>query len=110
MNPFVSPVRLTGMKTTIIRYRTKPDRTEENRRLIEAVFAEIHNKKPSGLRYVSLALGEGGFVHLVERDDDAPAMQTFEAFQAFQEGIEDRCAEPPEFAEVSIVGNYRMLL
>ena len=31
------------------------------------------------------------------------------AFQAFQTGIRDRCIEPPQSGEVTIVGNYRML-
>ena len=31
------------------------------------------------------------------------------AFQAFQNGIRERCAEPPLVREATIVGNYRML-
>ena len=31
------------------------------------------------------------------------------AFQAFQSGIRERCAEPPVPRGVTIVGNYRML-
>jgi hypothetical protein len=32
-----------------------------------------------------------------------------EAFRAFQSGIKERCIEPPQAGEVTIVGNYRML-
>jgi len=31
------------------------------------------------------------------------------AFQAFQNGIRERCVEPPLVRGASVVGNYRML-
>jgi len=31
------------------------------------------------------------------------------AFQSFQQGIRDRCLDPPQSGEVTVVGNYRML-
>jgi hypothetical protein len=31
------------------------------------------------------------------------------AFKAFQSGIRDRCIEPPQPNNATIVGNYRML-
>jgi hypothetical protein len=31
------------------------------------------------------------------------------SFKAFQSGIRERCAEPPQVGGVTIVGNYRML-
>ena len=69
------------MKRMLIRYKTKPERTVENEALIKAVFAELHASAPEGLRYMSLKLADG----------------------------RDRCIEPPQSAEVTIVGNYRML-
>ena len=99
------------MKRTLIRYKTKPDRTAENEALIKAVFAELHANSPEGLRYMSLKLADGTFVHFVENDakDPAAVLQSLPAFQAFQNGIRDRCIEPPQSGEVTIVGNYRML-
>jgi hypothetical protein len=32
-----------------------------------------------------------------------------EAFKAFQQGIKERCIEPPQSGDVTVVGNYRML-
>jgi len=39
--------------TKVIRYRTKPDRAEENDRLIREVFAELAAGQPEGLHYAA---------------------------------------------------------
>ena len=77
------------MKRTLIRYRTKPDRTDENEALIKAVFGELHQKSPEGIRYLSLKLGDGSFVHFFanEADDQPSILPTLKAFAAFQNGI-----------------------
>jgi hypothetical protein len=100
------------MKRTLIRYRTKPDRTDENETLIKAVFRELHAKSPQGIRYMSLRLADGSFVHIVENEaDEQPSpVSGLAAFQAFQSGIRDRCSEPAQSQDVTIVGNYRMLV
>jgi hypothetical protein len=54
---------------TVVRYRTTPDRAEENVALIEKVFAELDASRPEGLRYASFRLGDGvSFVHVAEVD------------------------------------------
>jgi hypothetical protein len=99
------------MKRTLIRYKTKPDRTEENKRLIENVFRELQAKSPQGVRYLALKLDDGTFVHLVmvEAADGESPIAKLEAFQPFQIGIKDRCVEPPQSSDAIIIGNYRML-
>src|SRR5262245_41278778 len=52
-----------AMHGTLVRYRAKPERAEENQQLIENVFAELHAKSPEGIRYLALRLGDGTFVH-----------------------------------------------
>src|SRR5215218_4922902 len=98
------------MKTTLIRYQTHPDRTEENERLIKAVFAELEATAPEGVRYAALALGDGSFVHFVEVDtkDGSNPLSKIAAFAAFQRGIQERCLEQPKSQPATIVGNYRM--
>ena len=100
------------MKRTLIRYRTKPDRTDENEALIKAVFQELHQKSPEGIRYLSLKLADGSFIHFVanETEDRPSAVTGLKAFQAFQSGIRERCSEAPQSQGVTIVGNYRMLV
>ena len=99
------------MKRTLIRYRTRPDMTDKNAELIAAVFAELKAAQPDGVRYLSLRLDDGSFIHFVETDasDGSSALQNLASFKAFQSGIRERCAEPPQVGGVTIVGNYRML-
>src|ERR1700754_3323302 len=97
------------MKRTLIRYTTRPEATGQNRSLIEAVFQELKAKSPKGVRYMALMLDDGSFVHLVETDGEASVLQQLDAFQTFQTGIRERCAEPPKAAQAVVVGNYRML-
>jgi radical SAM superfamily enzyme with C-terminal helix-hairpin-helix motif len=97
------------MKRNLIRYKTHPERSEENQRRIEDVFAELRAKAPAGVRYLVLRDGDGGFVHLVETEEGSAGVPALDAFRAFQSGIRDRCIEPPRFADVTIVGNYRMI-
>ncbi len=99
------------MKRSLIRYRTKPEATDENERLIEAVFAELHATSPAGVAYLALKLGDGSFIHFVAVDPALPAnpIPTLDAFRAFQAGVRDRCSEAPQSGEVTVVGNYRML-
>jgi hypothetical protein len=99
------------MKRTLIRYKTKPEMTGKNAELVASVFAELKAARPEGLRYLTLRLDDGTFVHFVETeaDDGASALTKLAAFQAFQSGVRERCVEPPVFGGATIVGNYRML-
>jgi len=82
-----------------------------NAELIAGVFEELKAAKPAGVRYLSLRLDDDTFVHFVETEagDGSSALPKLAAFQAFQNGIRERCAEPPLAGGVTIVGNYRML-
>jgi hypothetical protein len=99
------------MKRTLIRYKTRPGMADRNAELVAAVFAELKAAKPEGVRYLTLRLDDDTFVHFVEAaaDDGSSALPKLAAFQAFQSGVRERCAEPPVFGGVTIVGNYRML-
>jgi hypothetical protein len=99
------------MRRTLIRYKAKPEAADRNAELVAAVFAELKAAKPEGVRYLTLRLDDDSFVHLVETtaEDGTSALPKLAAFQAFQSGIRDRCAEPPMPRGATIVGNYRML-
>jgi len=97
------------MKRTVVRYKTKPERTEENARLIGNVFAALRASAPEGIRYVVFTLVDGTFVHIAETEDGARPLAELDAFRLFQNGVKERCIEPPEPSEARIVGNYRML-
>jgi hypothetical protein len=85
--------------------------TGKNAELVASVFEELKAAKPEGLRYLTLRLDDGTFVHFVETEaeDGASALTKLAAFQAFQSGVRERCVEPPVFGGATIVGNYRML-
>jgi hypothetical protein len=97
------------MRATLVRYKAKPDAAEVNQRLIEAVFEELRSKSPDGVRYLVLKLGNGGFLHFSVTQDGAAPIPSLEVFRAFQGGIKERCLEPPQSSEATIVGSYRML-
>jgi len=95
----------------LIRYKTRPEMTDENAELIAGVFAELKTARPDGVRYLSLRLDDKSFIHLVETETSAggSALTNLAAFKAFQGGIRERCTEQPQVGGVTVVGNYRML-
>ena len=54
------------MKAIVVRYQAKPDRADENQGLIEAVFADLDDRKPEGFTYKVFRLDDGvSFIHVV---------------------------------------------
>ena|SRR5215472_8372725 len=97
------------MKRTLVRYKARPEKVEENTALIERVFQELRTRSPDGVRYLVLRLSDGTFVHFAEVADGAPPLTSLEAFRTFQSAHGERSIEPPAAASPTIVGNYRML-
>jgi len=97
------------MLTTLVRYRTLNDKADDNQRAIEAVFAELSRKVPSGLRYVAMRAPDATFFHLVMAEPDARALTDLDSFRAFREGLRERISEPPVSVDLSVVGNHRMV-
>jgi hypothetical protein len=99
------------MLTVVVRYRTKPDRADENQRLVEKVFAALDEIGDTGFAYASLRLEDGvSFVHVVVEDSGGANVSLAEvpAFQEFQAGISDRCDEQPVARGASLVGAHRL--
>ena len=94
----------------VVRYRTKPESADENERLIRAVFAELAEREPDGVRYAAFRLDDGvSFVHVVELAEGENPLASMAAFRAFQAGIDERCAEGPMAADAPAIGSYRLL-
>jgi hypothetical protein len=94
--------------TMVIRYEMKADTAQENRRLIEQVYAELAETRPDGLRYTAFLLDDGvTFVHVVTTDDDENPLQKSPAFQEFQREFAQRVAAPPVASGATQVGSYR---
>ena len=47
------------MSVVVVRYRTRPERADENQALVEKVFAELAASRPDGLRYATFRLAVG---------------------------------------------------
>lgn len=99
------------MPTVVVRYKTKPERADENQRLVEAVFSELNAMGATGFAYTSLRLEDGvSFVHLSveEGGDGSVSLADVPAFRAFTERIADRCDEPPVAMGATVVGAHRL--
>ncbi len=101
------------MRTVVVRYETKPDRADENQRLVEQVFAELAERQPDNFRYASFRLEDGvTFVHIViEMGDGSNPMSLGDipAFAEFQREIADRCVVQPVAQGAALVGSHRFL-
>ena len=98
------------MKHVMVRYKVKSERAAENEELVRAVYAELHETEPSGLRYTTFQLDDGvSFVHLAstKRTDGPSPLSDLPAFKRFQENIDDRCEEGPVVTEIREIGSYR---
>jgi hypothetical protein len=97
------------MKRFMVRYTVKPDRAEENVSYIAAVFRQLEKERPDSVRYAVFRLDDGvSFIHLVAIDGEGNALRELSAFQAFLDGIIDRCAVPPETIPLQVLETYRV--
>ncbi|HVA08981.1 MAG TPA: hypothetical protein VNG12_19785 [Acidimicrobiales bacterium] len=98
------------MATTVVRYQVKPERADENQRLIEQVFTELDERELNGFTYKVFRLEDGvTFIHIVieHETEDPDSLQEVAAFQAFVADISERCDIPPVAMGATIVGGYR---
>ena len=97
------------MRRVMVRYKVKPDRAEENEELVRAVYEELAQSEPDGIRYATFKLEDGvSFVHLAESEEDSNPLPELEAFKRFQAEIKDRCEEPPVATPLTEVGSFRL--
>ena len=95
------------MRRIMVRYRVKADRVAENEEAVRAVYAELAQTRPDGLRYATFRLADGAtFVHVAEHGDPNPLHQV-EAFRAFTADVRDRCEAGPESSDLTEIGSYR---
>jgi hypothetical protein len=97
------------MGEVVVRYKVKPERVQENERLIERVYAELAERDPGGLRYATFRLEDGvSFVHVasIETEDGSNPLLAITAFGDFTRDIAERCDEPPVAQAARLVGAY----
>ena len=96
------------MSKVMIRYKVKPERVEENERLIRAVYEELAATAPVGLRYATFRMDDGvSFLHIASNETDGPTpLREVAAFQRFQQDVGERCIEPPVSVELHEIGSF----
>jgi hypothetical protein len=94
------------MRRALVRYKVKPEAVAENEELVRAVYDELRQTQPAGMRYATFRLDDGvSFVHISFSDE--VSLNEFASFRAFQQGIAERCDEPPKVSELREIGSYR---
>jgi hypothetical protein len=98
------------MGNSMVRYRVRPDRADENVALVHAVYEQLARERPEGLHYATFRLPDGvSFMHIViESDQPGRILNELAAFTAFAGDIESRCDEPPVATELTLVGKYEV--
>jgi len=96
------------MGSSMVRYKVRPDRADENEALVRAVYEQLSREQPDGLHYATFRLPDGvSFMHIVfETDQPGRILAVIPAFKAFTAEIEGRCEEPPVPTELTLVGSY----
>jgi hypothetical protein len=98
-------------KLTMVQYSVKPERTADNIDLVRAVYDQLWEVQPSGLRYATFHDGAAGFVHLamVTPGTEPHPLLSQPAFQRFATGITERTFIPPTTVELEAIGSYCLL-
>jgi hypothetical protein len=92
---------------TVVRYTTRAEAADGNEKLIRAVFAQLTEQRPDGLRYLAIRLDDGvSFLHIAVHDDDHNPLAALPAFSEFTSAIAERCTDGPTPANGTVVGSY----
>jgi hypothetical protein len=96
------------MGSSMVRYKVRPDRADENESLVKAVYEQLNRERPEGLHYATFKLPDGvSFMHIVfDTEQPGRILGEVAAFKAFSTDIEDRCEEPPVVTELTVVGSF----
>lgn len=96
------------MSHTLVTYAVKPGREEENAALVRAVFEELAQTQPDGLRYAVFYIPEPRqFIHLYTDEGSPTGVQGLDSFKAFVAEAEDRHEQPATVARPELIGDYR---
>lgn len=96
------------MSTLVVQYRCRPEQADDNHRLVAAVFRQIADAEPAGIRYATFRLEDGTFVHIAAVDGDNP-LNDIDAFTTFQQDLLQRRdrGHGPNARQATLVGSYR---
>ena len=96
------------MSHTLVTYTVKPGREVENTALVRAVFEELAQTRPDGLRYAVFYLPDSRqFIHLYTDDGSTTGVQGLASVQAFIAGAKEIHEQPATFTQPELIGDYR---
>jgi hypothetical protein len=93
-------------RAVVVRYRVKPESLDDNIELVRAVYEELAETRPDGLRYSTCRVDERTFVHVAVMEGAVNPLDDVAAFRTFTEGIAQRCEEMPQALGGELVGTY----
>ena len=94
----------------MIRYTVSPEQVEQSVVLLRAVYADLEQARPHGLRYDTFQLdGSGSFLALIESEGDPVAAphHRLASFQRYRAALSEICTEKPTVTYLDEVGSYR---
>jgi hypothetical protein len=92
---------------TVVRYITHTGSADDNEKLIKAVFVQLAERLPDGLRYIAIRLDDGvSFMHIAVHENDHNPLTELPAFEEFASTIKERCTEGPVPVNGTVVGSY----
>ncbi len=97
------------MTPHMVRYTVRPDQAAQNEELLVALFAELEQVKPKGLRYAAFKLRDGvTYIHFswMDAENGHSALRHLNALRAFHAGLSRRCDETPVRTELSEIGSF----
>jgi hypothetical protein len=96
------------MSHTLVTYTVKAGREDENAELVRAVFEELADTQPEGLRYAVFYLPDSRqFIHLYTDEGSEAGVQGLASFQAFIAGAKEIHEQPATFTKPELIGDYR---
>lgn len=95
------------MRHVMVRDKVKKDRVAEHESLIRAVFDELAQAEPGGIRYGAFKQPDGvSFVHVAFVDAKRNPLDAIAAFKAFTARIAERCDDPPVAVDLTAIGAH----
>ncbi|MFL6071265.1 MAG: hypothetical protein ACJ72Y_08270 [Actinomycetes bacterium] len=98
------------ISNVVVSYQVQPEFYDEHVALIQGIFQQLQEERPSDLEYKVVCLEDGvSFVHVstADTDDLSNPLPKLEAFQQFAKDLGSRVATSPEPKSAQIIGSYQ---
>lgn len=95
------------MPTVVIRYQLHPDQVEEQLRLLDDVYREMHAVRPRDLSYTTIQLDDDvSFLAIVSGDAGPAVLTGLPVFQHYRTTLDQRCIHPPVMTSGRTIHTY----